>query len=146
MHTTPSAAAPAPVARTGWRDPRRWLAIYAIALAAVAFWPVPVDSGMGGLLAAISAAVPWLSYAVIEVTANVVLFVPLGTLLAMVLPRRRWLVVPIAAVVTVLIELAQAIFLAQRTPSLRDILANTLGAVIGLAIVVVSERRSRQRA
>ena len=143
MQTSAPAVTAAPAVRTGWRDPRVWLAIYALALAAIAFWPVPVDSGMGGLLGAISAAVPWLSYTVIESVANVLMFVPLGVLLAAALPRRRTLVAPIALVVTVLIELSQALFLDQRTPSLGDIIANLAGAVIGLGIVVVTERRSR---
>ena len=126
-----------------WRDPRLWLAVYAVALALIAFWPVPVDSGAGGLLRAISAAVPWLSYDVIEVTANILLFVPLGILLTLVLSRRRrWMVAPIALGVTLLIEVSQALFLAARTPSIRDILANLVGAVIGLAIVIIVERRS----
>ncbi|GAA1944316.1 VanZ family protein [Microbacterium deminutum] len=118
------------------RDPRLWLALYSVVLAAIAFWPVPVDRGSGGMLRAISAAVPWLTYDVIESSANVLLFVPLGILLALVLPRRRWLVVPIALAVTVVIECGQALFLHQRTASVRDVVANLIGAVIGLAIVL----------
>lgn len=131
--------------RRSGRIPQLLLALYAVALAAIAFWPVPVDRGVAGPLRAISAAVPWLSYDVIEVTANVLLFVPLGVLLSLVLTGRRRLVVPIALAVTILIELSQALFLEARTPSLRDIVANLVGAAIGLGIVVMVERRSQVR-
>jgi hypothetical protein len=119
----------------------RLLFIYGVVLALVAFWPVPVDRGASGLLRAISHAVPWLTYDVIETTANVLLFVPFGVLLAVALPLHRGLVVPIALAATLLIESGQALFLVQRTPSLRDIVANVLGAAVGLAIVVIVERR-----
>lgn len=123
------------------RDPRWWLLLYSGALALIAFWPTPVDRGAAGLLDAITRAAPWLTYDLIETTANVLLFVPLGILSALVLPRRRALVVPLALLATLAIETGQALLLAQRTPSLRDVVANVLGAAIGLAIVVVAARR-----
>lgn len=141
--STVAASVTAPVrGKRAERAARWWLLAYGVILAAIAFWPVPVDSGSRGLLDAISAAVPWLSYDVIEISANVLLFVPLGALLALVLPRRRWLVLPIALVVSVLIEVAQALFLAQRTSSVSDVIANFSGAVLGLLVVMVATRRS----
>ncbi len=119
----------------------RLLVVYGAMLALIAFWPTPVDRGATGLLRAISQAVPWLTYDLIETTANVALFVPFGALLALVLPLHRGLVVPLALATTLVIESGQALLLAQRTPSLRDIVANVLGAVIGLAIVHLRERR-----
>lgn len=110
-------------------------------LALIAFWPTPVDRGASGLLEVITRAIPWLTYAVIETTANVALFVPFGVLLALVLPLHRGLVVPIALATTLVIESGQALLLSERTPSLRDIVANVLGAAIGLAIVHLIERR-----
>jgi glycopeptide antibiotics resistance protein len=127
-----------------WRDARVWLAGYVVALALIAFWPVPVDRAAQGLVAAITRAVPFLTYDVIETAANVVLFVPLGALLALVLPRRALLVLGIALVATVAIELAQAALLPERTPSLRDVLANLCGAAVGLSIVLLV-RRPRPR-
>nr|WP_242061524.1 VanZ family protein [Microbacterium ureisolvens] len=112
-----------------------------MALALIAFWPTPVDRGAAGLLRTISRAVPWLTYDVIEMTANIVLFVPLGILLALALPLHRGLVLPIALATTLVIESCQALFLTERTPSLRDIVANVLGASIGLALVLLLERR-----
>jgi len=112
-----------------------------VLLALIAFWPTPVDRGASGLLEAITRAIPWLTYDVIETTANVALFVPFGVLLALVLPLHRGLVVPIALATTLVIESGQALLLSERTPSLRDIVANVLGAAIGLAIVHLMERR-----
>jgi len=123
------------------RDPRLWLGAYAVALAAIAFWPVPVDAGASGLLRAISRAVPWLTYDVIEFTANVLLFAPLGALLAMVLWQSRWLALLLALATTIVIECVQALFLELRTPSVRDVVANFVGAAIGILIVVLMERR-----
>ena len=82
---------------------------------------------------------PWLTYGVIEFCANILLFVPFGVILALALPTRRRLVLPIALAVTVVIELGQAVLLTQRTPSLRDVLANFLGAAVGLLAVLVIE-------
>ncbi|MEV4687248.1 VanZ family protein [Microbacterium sp. LWH3-1.2] len=119
----------------------RLLVIYGVMLALIAFWPTPVDRGASDFLDAITRAVPWLTYDLIETTANVALFVPFGVLLALVLPLHRGLVVPIALATTLVIESGQALILAERTPSLRDIVANVLGAAIGLAIVHLRERR-----
>lgn len=138
-----AAAGPASAARL-LREPRAWLGVYAVALAVIAFWPSPVDRDAGPLLAAVTRAVPWLTYDVIETSANVLLFVPFGLLLALSLPRRPWLAVPVALVVTVAIELGQAVFLAARTASLRDVIANVAGAAIGCLIAVwIAKRRRR---
>lgn len=115
---------------------------YAAALALIAFWPAPVDRGAKGLLDAIERWIPLLSYELIEFSANVVMFVPLGFLLAVLLRRRRWLVLPLAIAVTLLIEVGQALLLPERTPSLRDVVANTAGAAIGLAVVLLITRRA----
>ena len=117
---------------------------YAVALTAIALWPVPVDSGVRGILEVISAAIPWLGYDVIEFSANVLLFVPLGILLAIVMPKRRWLVIAIALAVSALIEWLQALFLHERTSSTRDVVANVAGAVLGLAVVLVMEKTPRE--
>ena len=122
------------------RIARLLLAGYVLTLAFIAFWPAPVDSGAGPLLRAITRVVPWLTYSVIEVGANVLLFVPFGILLTMVLARRRMLVLPIALAATILIETAQWLLLADRTPALSDVVANLAGAAVGLIITVLFER------
>ena len=117
---------------------RAVLTIYGITLAMIALWPVPVDSGSGGLLRVVTRIFPVLTYSRIEFSANILLFVPLGVLLMLIL-RRRYLILPIAIVVTLAIECSQALLLDRRTPSMLDIIANTAGACIGMLIVAVVE-------
>ena len=114
------------------------LTAYAIILTLIALWPVPVDSGAGGLLRRVTRVVPALTYARIEFSANILLFVPLGVLLMLIL-RRRYLILPIAIATTVAIECAQGLLLDKRTPSMLDIIANTAGACVGMLIVAAVE-------
>ncbi|MGN6218406.1 MAG: VanZ family protein [Microbacterium sp.] len=118
------------------------LAVYGVVLALIAFWPVPVDRGATGMLRGLARFVPVLTYDRVEFGANVLLFVPLGVLLAVAMPRRRVFLVPFALLLSGAIEAGQAIFLDERTATFRDIVANTIGATIGLVIVLVAERVS----
>ena len=82
-----------------------------------------------------SPAFHWLGYTGLEFTANIVMFIPVGILVALLLPPRRWWVaVLVGFVMTVTIETAQ-LFIPGRYSDLRDIVANTAGAAIGVAIV-----------
>ena len=82
-----------------------------------------------------SPAFRWLGYAGLEFTANIGMFIPVGVLLALLLPPRRWWVaVLIGFAMTVTIETAQ-LFIPGRFSDVRDIIANTAGAAIGVAIV-----------
>ena len=114
------------------------LTVYGISLALIALWPVPVDSGAGGLLRRVTRVLPALTYARIEFSANILLFVPLGVLLMLIL-RRRYLILPIAIATTVAIECSQGLLLDKRTPSLLDIIANTAGACVGMLIIAAVE-------
>lgn len=114
------------------------LTVYGISLALIALWPVPVDSGAGGILRRVTRVLPALTYARIEFSANILLFVPLGVLLMLIL-RRRYLILPIAIATTVAIECSQGLLLDKRTPSLLDIIANTAGACVGMLIVAAVE-------
>jgi len=64
--------------------------------------------------------------------ANILMFVPLGLLLTLLF-RARWHGVALALALSVTAELAQA-FIPSREPSLRDVLANAVGAAIGAVI------------
>lgn len=121
------------------------LAVYGVMLALIAFWPVPVDRGTESVLRDMTRAIPFLSHGVVEFCANVVLFVPLGVLLALTLRRPAW-AMPIALIVTAAIEAGQALFLAERTPSLGDVVANLAGAGLGIAAVLLARRRRRPHA
>lgn len=121
------------------RNPRAYLALYLAALAAIAFWPSPVDQGAGPLLGAITRVFPMLTYPRIEFGSNIALFVPLGFLLTLIVTSRRWLILPIAILATVTIECVQALALGARTPSMLDIVANTAGACLGMLLAAFAE-------
>ena len=131
-------------------------AVYLIALAFIAFWPSPVDRPVDGRISefiawAHSIGMDAITYARIEWTANVVLFLPLGVFLTVLLGSRRWwMSVVIGILVSSLIELGQGIFLADRTASGWDVLANSTGTLIGALLTVATtatiiETRSRSR-
>ncbi|KQY42824.1 VanZ family protein [Cellulomonas sp. Root137] len=76
-----------------------------------------------------------------EFAANIALFVPLGLLGALLVPRRRWWVVLVALVaLSVGIEVVQAFGLSYRQPSARDVLGNSLGAAIGVGLSLLVRR------
>lgn len=126
------------------------LAAYVAVLAGVALWPQPVDQPISGLLdralrALHRRGVPdWVDYAFVESAANVLLFVPLGALVAWIIGRGYWWVGAAAGLLTsCAIELAQFLFLPDRYPTVADVLANALGALLGalLALPIMPHRR-----
>ena len=137
--------------------PRRtaiWaLGAYAIVLALIALWPAPVDQGSSDLLMLWLRrlhrwGVPtWFDYGVVEFTSNVILFLPLGALVARILGVRRWWGgVAAGFLLSLLIESAQLVFLPARFPSVADIAANTFGAMVGaLAALVLMANHRRVR-
>ncbi|WP_251453566.1 VanZ family protein [Microbacterium sp. Marseille-Q6648] len=136
-HSDP-ATRPTPESHAESRWARTALGIYIAVLTLIAIWPVPVDSGAGPLIRAITRVLPVVTHARLEFGANILLFVPLGALLAVILAR-RYLVVPIAFVTTVGIESVQALALDRRVPSVMDIIANVTGACLGLLLVGLVE-------
>jgi glycopeptide antibiotics resistance protein len=99
---------------------------------------VPDPNSFARQLIRLILAIPpfeWLGYSALEFTANVGMFIPVGVLLALLLPPRRWWVaVLIGFAMTVTIETAQ-LFIPGRFSDVRDIVANTAGAAVGVAIV-----------
>ena len=77
-------------------------------------------------------ATAWITFSVLERSANVVLFVPLGVLLAATLGRRHWIsVVGSGVLYSVIIESCQAMFLPGRVADPIDVVMNGLGTAIG---------------
>jgi len=122
-------------------------AVYAVFMVLVAFWPTPVDRDAHATIAHIlwvlhKYGMPhFINYSVVEFTANIALFLPVGLLVVFYVGMRRWwlgFVVGFAA--SSIIELGQLLFLAQRFPSVADVVANTTGAIFGtvLALVVLT--------
>jgi hypothetical protein len=68
-----------------------------------------------------------------DVLRNVILFAPLGAAIALCGWRGRWTVLA-PAVLSLTVETAQ-IWIPGRDPSLGDVVFNTVGAVVGLAVV-----------
>lgn len=130
--------------RHRWGRVSTWVVVYGVALALIGFWPQPVDSGAGWFLRITTRLFPMLTYDRIEFGSNILLFVPLGVGLAMLLTRSRYLIMPVALLVSLTIESVQAVYIAARTPSVYDIIANISGAALGLVAVAVVEAWRRR--
>ncbi len=124
--------------------------LYLLAMIMIAFWPVPVDSSAGPELAR---ALHWLhahgvatfvNYDFVEFSANVIFFVPLGVFLGLGL-RRFWVAGLVGIVVSGLIEAGQLLFLPNRFATLTDVVANSLGCVLGAALWLVVSRGHQNR-
>lgn len=123
---------------------------YIACILVVAFWPTPVDKPIHGTLTAIldylhHRGVPaWLSYSFVEALANVVLFVPLGLIFAVTFRAQAWWkLAGLASLASITVELGQLLFLTARFASFLDVVTNTSGAVIGIAVArTASKRRS----
>lgn len=128
------------------------LLVVCVIVAVITFRPSPPDpDGQRELLAFLRRAhargLPeWITLATIEFASNVVMFVPIGFFGALVLARHRWLVVPFAAAASGAIEIFQALRLPERVGSVGDVIANTLGTLIGFLLawwlVTVLRRRA----
>jgi VanZ family protein len=115
------------------------LAAYTVGLAVIGFLPVPVDREVSPWIYAIVKAVhsgggpAWFTYALIEFTANVALFVPFGVFAVFATGARRWwLALGAGVAASATIELIQWLSLPERIPSALDVLANSLGALLGV--------------
>ena len=111
------------------------LVLYPLFLGAVAFWPSPVDGPARNFLQTtpLPGLPSWVDYAVVEWCANVALFIPLGLLIALLLPRRHmWLACICGAVTSMGIEAAQSLFLPLRYATVNDVAANSIGTVLGV--------------
>lgn len=119
------------------------LGLYFLFVTVVLFWPTPVDHDAQPTLLRILFALHhhglprWFGYPALEFTANIGMFVPLGFLLAVLLPRNRWWV-PIWACAgfSIFSELAQGAFLPHRYASLFDVIANSTGAALGALLAL----------
>lgn len=136
-------AAPPPKDRV-----RLWLGLsalgsYALLVVAATMWPTPLDQDFGSAIDKVLAVlhrngVPeWFGYNKLEFAANVAMFIPLGFLAALVLPARVWwLALIICPALSVAIEITQAATLSARFATLSDVIANSLGALVGVIVAV----------
>lgn len=114
---------------------------YAIGLALIVWLPASIAGRVTGLAFRLARYVSEnfgialsTSYTVFEFLANIALFVPFGLLLAAAWPRRSpWLIILIGYAASATIELVQTL-LPSRFPTLSDVIANTLGTIIGCVV------------
>lgn len=123
------------------------IAVYLAAVAYITLNPAPADPAGNPLLRSLLravAAVPglgWVDYSVAEFSANILLFVPMGLLFVLLLGAWRWwIAVALGVVATLSIEFVQR-FLPERFSDPRDLLANTLGTLLGVALAAALSRR-----
>ncbi|NQX06627.1 VanZ family protein [Rathayibacter sp. VKM Ac-2856] len=124
--------------------------VYLGIVALITLTPAPYPAGQPSALVrgiiAFLASTPvtsWFTFDVAEFTANVLMFVPLGALLAAQLPpRRRLLAAVIGLGVSVAIETIQLLALPSRVADVRDLVSNGTGALLGALLVVVLARSS----
>ena len=126
-------------------------ALYLAALASLTLGPQPET--VGGTLVALGdwfgswQGTAWLTFPVLEFVSNVVLFVPLGVLwVCWTGGRPWWLAALVGLALSGAIETTQALALPDRYPDVRDLVANTLGAVLGagVAAAAAADRAARR--
>ncbi|MET4158566.1 VanZ family protein [Agromyces sp. PvR057] len=127
---------------------RRPLRFAAIALTIGVLWltigPAPWRTDghevEGGVLnpEAWTSAATWSTGYVSEIAFNVAMFVPVGMLAALLIHRRRWpLAFAVGFALTAVIELVQ-LLLPDRVSDPRDLVMNTLGASLGVVLVMAA--------
>lgn len=124
---------------------RAVLAVYLLAVVRVTQWPTLADPGAFRALADALAwlharGLPTVDVSTVEALANVVMFVPFGVLVPMAGVRPARLAVPLALAFSVAIELAQLAFWPTRVATVQDVLMNTLGAAVGVGLLVIARR------
>lgn len=134
---------PRPVSIERTYLPRWLLGACIVVVATILLWPTPVDDDAGPAIFAIISFFhglgwTWFGYAALEITANVLLFIPLGVLLVVCLPRRRWwLAIVIGVGASLAGEAVQALLLPERVASANDVVANSIGTVLGVSAAVM---------
>ncbi len=124
---------------------------YAAAVAMVGMWPHKVDDNID---IADLGPLRWTTETfglttvqgleLVQVAANVLLFVPFGALVLLIWTRASIIHATIAGAATsALIELLQLLVRPERVAEVHDVIANTMGAAVGAGVVWVVRRRAR---
>ncbi|GAA3896138.1 hypothetical protein GCM10022381_42010 [Leifsonia kafniensis] len=128
------------------------LIAYVLVVLLATMWPTPLDQGYQASIQKFlevlhRTGVPeWFGYSKLEFSANVLMFVPLGFLVVMILPTKVWwLALIVCPALSVAIELSQAVFLSARFATVLDVIANSIGAIVGGFFAVVLRAVVHQR-
>jgi glycopeptide antibiotics resistance protein len=128
------------------------LVAYVIVVLLATMWPSPLDQGYEASIQKFlevlhRTGVPeWFGYNKLEFSANVLMFVPLGFLTALMLPTKLWwLALVLCPGLSVAIEFTQSALLSSRFATLSDVIANSIGAVIGIFFAVLLRAIVHQR-
>lgn len=120
------------------------LIVYASFVLLVTMWPQPEQLEFDGIASRVLRALHNLGvpeafdYEMLEFTANIAMFVPLGFLLGLALARRAWWVALfLLPAFSGAIEYTQGIALDERVSTVLDVLANTAGGYIGLLLAMI---------
>lgn len=136
---------------------RRWLLraialAYGVCLAGVAFWPTTVDEPVVETIyttiktARRHGAPRLLTHALLDFIANIGLFLPVGVLIALLVGGRLLTVALLTGpVISAIIETSQTLFLPGRYGDVSDVIANSIGATLGVMMVVLGRRLLRAR-
>lgn len=115
--------------------------LYLALVLTATMWPTPLDAGYESAITRLLDLLhrhglpEWFGYGKFEFTANIAMFVPLGFLVALILPERGWwLVMLLIPAFSAGIEFLQGEFLAARFASGWDVVANTLGGYLGAVV------------
>ena len=124
---------------------KRWPLVlligYSALLAVVLFSPGSgAQSGMvtwlETLLRGMGAPRNWVTFSRLEIIMNAAIVAPVTVLGALILPRWSWRDwTACGFLVALLVELLQGLLLPAREASLRDVVANTAGALLGALLV-----------
>jgi glycopeptide antibiotics resistance protein len=117
--------------------------LYLVAVGWLTLGPQPTglvhESGIFQLLRLFGRhpSLAWIQYADVEFAANVAMFAPIGLLLLLLLGRSRWWAAALAGpLLSLAIETAQ-LFIPGRVSDVRDLVSNSLGAVLGVVAGLV---------
>ena len=119
------------------------LAVYLLLAAGLTVGPLPQREMLDSLVELIGSVTGGVSERAVEAPSNVLLFIPLGLLLARGLPALPGPAVWVLCVCgSIGIEAFQAAFLPGRVPSVLDVAMNGLGAAIGVLLAYLLTRRA----
>lgn len=111
-------------------------------LALLTLTPSRVENTMPNLLDLVLSASrrvgwDWLDFTRLEIIANVLVFVPVGILAFILVPRSLWpLAVILGPALSLCIEVAQRVALPHRAATVTDVVANSGGALIGVFVAI----------